>query len=115
MLEKNVPWVGAGVGVIIGCTIVISDQFTKKPTVSHPILMVLLVMIAASIGYGIAKSVRYYLKFHRKGMIEAPTELSEDFLVQEPQDLVDDEELMPKKKTRYSKSQARYRFKKGKS
>lgn len=37
MLEKNVPWVGAGVGVILGCAIVISDQFTKTPSVSHPI------------------------------------------------------------------------------
>jgi len=113
MMEKNIPWVGSGVGVIVGCTIVISDQFTKTPSVSHPILMVLLVMIAASIGFGIAKSFRYYLKFHRKGMIEPPTELSEDFLVQDPS--VDDEEEMPKKRNRYSKSQARFRFKKGKS
>lgn len=116
MLEKNVPWVGAGVGVIVGCTIVISDQFTKTPSVSHPILMVLLVMIAASIGFGIAKSFRYYLKFHRKGMIETPTELSEDFLVQDPSaDAEEDDEQMRKKRNRYSKSQARFRFKKGKS
>lgn len=114
MLEKNVPWVGAGVGVILGCAIVISDQFTKTPSVSHPILMVLLVMIAASIGYGIAKSFRYYLNFHRKGMIEPPTELSEDFMVQEPT-IEGDEETMPKKRNRYSKSQARFRFKKGKT
>ena len=114
MLEKNVPWVGAGVGVIIGCTIVIFDQFTKKPSVSHPIIMVLLVMIAALIGFGVAKSFRYYLKFHRKGMIEPPNELSTDFLVEEP--TVDgDEEQLPKKRNRYSKSQARFRFKKGKS
>lgn len=115
MLEKNVPWVGAGVGVILGCTIVISDQFTKTPSVSHPILMVLLVMIAASIGYGIAKSFRYYLKFHRKGMIESPTELSEDFLVQDPSADIEFDEELPKKRKHYSKSQARFRFKKGKS
>lgn len=115
MLEKNVPWVGAGVGVILGCAIVISDQFTKTPSVSHPILMVLLVMIAASIGYGVAKSFRYYLKFHRKGMIEAPVELSDDFLIQDPIDLMDDEENLPKKRNRYTKSQARNRYKKGKS
>lgn len=114
MLEKNVPWVGAGIGVIVGCTIVISDQFTKTPSVSHPILMVLLVMISASIGYGIAKSIRYYLNFHRKGMIEAPNELSEDFLVQEPT-TDDDEQQQAKKRNRYSKSQARFRFKKGKT
>lgn len=116
MLEKNVPWVGAGVGVILGCAIVISDQFTKAPSVSHPILMVLLVMIAASIGFGVAKSFRYYLKFHRKGLIEAPNNLSEDFLVQDNSgEADDDEEQMPKKRNRYSKSQARFRFKKGKT
>lgn len=114
MLEKNVPWVGAGVGVILGCAIVISDQFTKKPSVTQPFLMVFLVMIAATIGFGIAKTFRYYLKFHRKGMIEPPTEFSEDFLVQDP--LPEDEgEEMPKKRNRYSKSQARFRFKKGKT
>lgn len=115
MLEKNVPWVGAGVGVIVGCTIVISDQFTKTPSVSRPILMVLLVMIAASIGYGIAKSFRYYLKFHRNGMIEPPNEFSADFLVQEPAVDDDDEQQQAKKRNRYSKSQARFRFKKGKT
>lgn len=93
----------------------ISDQFTKTPSVSHPILMVLLVMVAASIGFGIAKSFRYYMKLHRKGLIEPPTDLSEDFLVQDPAEADDDEEQMPKKRNRYSKSQARFRFKKGKS
>ncbi|CRL07869.1 CLUMA_CG020823, isoform A [Clunio marinus] len=116
MLEKNVPWVGAGVGVIVGCAIVISDQFTKTPSVRHPILMVLLVMIAASIGFAIAKSFRFYLKFHRKGMIEAPTELSEDFLIRDSSpDADEDEEQMPKKRNRYSKSQARFRMKKAKT
>lgn len=77
--------------------------------------MVLLVMIAASIGYGVAKSFRYYLKFHRKGMIEPPTEMSEDFLVQDPSADAEFDEEIPKKRKHYSKSQARYRFKKGKS
>jgi tetratricopeptide (TPR) repeat protein len=115
MLEKNVPWVGAGVGVILGCAIVISDQFTKKPSVTQPFLMVFLVMIAAAIGYGIAKSFRYYLKFHRKGLIEPPTEFSEDFLVQEASGDGEEGEEIPKKRNRYSKSQARFRFKKGKT
>jgi tetratricopeptide (TPR) repeat protein len=116
MLEKNVPWVGAGVGVILGCTIVISDQFTRTPSVSHPLLMVLLVMIAASIGFGIAKSIRYYLKFHRKGMTEPPTELTDDFLVHDPSaNASEEEESMRKKRNRYNKSEARLRFKKGKS
>lgn len=115
MLENNVPWVGSGVGVILGIIIVISDQFTTKPSVRHPILMVFLVMIAATIGFAIAKACRYYLKLHRKSLIEQPTNLLEDFLVQDQTADDDDEEEQPKKRNRYSKSQARFRFKKGKS
>lgn len=78
--------------------------------------MVMLVMIAASIGFGIAKTFRYYLSFHRKGMIAPPNEFSDDFLIQDPTNGAEnEEELMPKKRNRYSKSQARLRFKKGKS
>ena len=116
MLEKNVPWVGAGVGVIVGCSIVILDQFTKKPSVTQPFLMVFLVMLAAAGGFMIAKTVRYYLNFHRKGLIEPPNELSDDFLVQDVGEGEEDGEQIPKRKNRkFTKSQARYRFKKGKS
>lgn len=117
MLEKNIPWVGAGSGLILGCAIVILDQFTKKPSVTQPFLMVFLVMLTAAIGFAIAKTVRYYLNFHRKGMIEPPTELSDDFLLQDASGEGDEdgEQTQKKRNRKFTKSQARYRFKKGKS
>ncbi|XP_070504881.1 stress-induced-phosphoprotein 1-like [Chironomus tepperi] len=116
MLERNIPFVGAGCGVIVAIIIVIFDQFTKTPTLKNPMLMVLIVMCIAAVGFLIAKIYRYYLKLHRKGLIQEPTDLSKDFLVndQSTEEQGDDNEL-PKKKNRYTKSQARLRFKKGKS
>lgn len=116
MLEKNVPFVGAGCGVIFAIVIVILDQLTKTPTLKNPMLMVTLVMIIAGLGFLFAKLIRYYLKIHRKGLIEPPTELSEEFLIHDNQSMGNDEEdEQPKKRNRYSKSQARFRLKKGKT
>lgn len=114
MLEKNVPFVGAGCGVILSIIIIIFDQFTKTPTLRNPLLMVFMVMLVAGFGFLVAKVVRYYLKLHRKGLIEPPTQLSTDFLIEEPYSEQDEEE-QPKKRNRYTKSQARFRFRKGKT
>ncbi len=77
--------------------------------------MVLLVIVVAGFGYLIAKLYRYYLKLHRRGLIEPPTQLSNDFLIDENSNVEGEEEELPKKRNRYTKSQARFRFKKGKS
>lgn len=119
MLEKNVPFVGAGCGVIFSVIIIILDQFTKKPTLKNPLLMVFMVMLVAGFGFVIAKVYRYYLNLHRRGLIEPPTKLSSDFLAgsinQDEGEGGGEEEEIPKKRNRYSKSQARFRMKKGKS
>lgn len=116
MLEKNVPYVGAGCGVIFAILIIILDQFTKQPSLKNPLLMVSMVMLVAGFGFVIAKIFRYYLKLHRRGLIEPPTKLSPDFLAGAASQVEEEvEEEMPKKRNRYTKSQARLRFKKGKS
>lgn len=115
MLETNVPFVGAGCGVITAVIIIIADQFTKIPTLKNPLLMVSMVILIAGFGFVIAKLFRYFLKLHRKGLIEPPTDMSPDFLIDDPASAEQEEEEQPKKRNRYSKSQARLRFKKGKS
>lgn len=117
MLEKNIPYVGAGCGVIFAILIIILDQFTKKPTLKNPLLMVFMVMLVAGFGFVIAKIIRYYLKLYRRGLIEPPTKLSSDFLAGAVSQVEEEEveEEIPKKRNRYTKSQARLRFKKGKS
>lgn len=117
MLERNVPYVGAGCGVIIAIIIIILDQFTKNPSLKNPLLMVIMIMLVAGFGFMIAKIFRYYLKLYRRGLIEPPTKLSSDFLAGSSSQVEEEmeEEEMPKKRNRYTKSQARLRFKKGKS
>lgn len=115
MLEKNVPFVGAGCGVIFSIIVIIFDQFTKTPTLKNPLLMVFMVMLIAGFGFLVAKSFRYFLKVHRKGLIEPPTKMSPDFLIDDPTGGEEEEEEQPKKRIRYTKGQARLRFKKGKT
>lgn len=117
MLEKNVPFVGGGCGIIFAIVLIILDQIIQKnPTMQNPLLMVTFVICIASVGFIIARLVRYFLKLHRKGLIQEPEELSDDFLIFDQQLSGQNEEdgEQPKKRNRYSKSQARFRFKKGK-
>ncbi|XP_012527738.2 hsp70-Hsp90 organizing protein 3 [Monomorium pharaonis] len=68
--DQQIPWVGAGVGIILGVTVVIADYvFTNKPTLTHPLLMALLTMSIAMIGFGIAKGLRYFLKHQRESIL----------------------------------------------
>ncbi|XP_018364315.1 PREDICTED: hsp70-Hsp90 organizing protein 3-like, partial [Trachymyrmex cornetzi] len=68
--DQQIPWLGAGVGIILGVTVVIADYvFTNKPTLTHPLLMALLTMTIAMIGFGIAKGLRYFLKHQRKSVL----------------------------------------------
>lgn len=83
----------------------ISDYiFTSNPT--HPILMSLVTIVIAMVGYGLAKSYRYYTKASNEGLLEAPPDLGFD------KECNNGEEQ--KTHVRYTKSQARQRYRKGK-
>ncbi|KAF5308395.1 hypothetical protein FQR65_LT06216 [Abscondita terminalis] len=111
--DAQIPWVGSGIGIVIGVIIVIADYIcTSKPTLTHPILMALLTITISMMGYGIARGVRYYVKCQRNSLIEVPINLFDDD--NKPEDKVESEEKTSNH-TRYSKSQARQRYKKGKA
>ncbi|XP_026290831.1 uncharacterized protein LOC113215417 [Frankliniella occidentalis] len=116
--DEQIPWLGAGVGIIIGVVIVISDQtIAPKPTLTHPIVMALLTISIALVGFAIAKGIRYYIKCQRKSLLEPPIDLLPEE-TKPGQAEADEEEGggAPKDRTpRYTKAQARQRFKKGKS
>lgn len=76
--------------------------------------MVLLVMAVSAICYGIARLYRHYKKLQRRGMLEPPVDLLEDFR-KNGIDKTNDEADMTPNRSRYSKAQARQRFKKGKT
>lgn len=120
--DEQIPWLGAGLGIIIGVIIVIADQvLVATPTLAHPVLMALLTIAIAIIGYGIARGFRYYVTCQREGLLEPPVDLLPD---DNKQDGDSAEESgggafsgTPKSSNnshRYTKAQARFRFRKGK-
>lgn len=116
MMNSRIPWVFSGVGIIIGVSVVLLDQLaTKSPTIRHPALMVFLVMIMSGIFFGAAKIYRTWSRDQRKGLLDPPLDLLEEFLTTANKDeSVSEEQGTTKQRTRYTKAQARQRFKKGK-
>lgn len=116
--DDQIPWLGAGVGIITGVLIVLADRIlTHSPTLTHPILMVLLTLAIALIGYGIARGFRYYVKCQRSSLLDPPVDLLEDMKINKEvteEDIASSEGGKPER-TRYTKAQARHRYKKNKS
>lgn len=77
-------------------------------------MMVLMTMGVAMVGYGLARGFRYYVKCQRNSMLEAPPDLAG---AEQEEGAAEEEELMPEKNShaKYTKAQARQRFKKGRS
>ncbi|KAK9889502.1 hypothetical protein WA026_004779 [Henosepilachna vigintioctopunctata] len=75
--DETTPWLGAGIGLIVGVCIMIADYiFTTNPT--HPILMSLATICIAMIGYALARTYRYYKKSSKEGLLEPPPTLGFD-------------------------------------
>lgn len=74
--------------------------------------MVLMVIVVSSVCFGIAKVSRYYIKQQRRSLLEEPLELLDGF---KKRDNIRDEVETTANRTRYSKAQARQRFKRGKT
>ncbi|XP_044740770.1 hsp70-Hsp90 organizing protein 3-like [Chrysoperla carnea] len=112
--DEQIPWVGAGVGLICGVVIVIADMFTATPTLNHPLLMVILTMAIAMIGFGIAKLGRWYQHLQREEMYKPSCDLFPETNKKDEDQLPDESSEPIEKSPRYTKAQARQRFKKGK-
>ncbi|XP_055595902.1 uncharacterized protein LOC129746327 [Uranotaenia lowii] len=117
--EKWTPIQGAGIGCVVGLCIVMADMLlTDVPTIKYNSLMVLVILAIGGIGFGIAKLIRYYTKLQRKGLLDPPLNLLEDFQPASDGDgdangTAGGDQKPPR--NRYTKAQARQRFKKGKT
>lgn len=79
--------------------------------------MVLMVVVIAALGYAIARCYRYYVKQQRNGLLEPPAHLLDEFkkpCETDPSDGTGDSEQYINR-TRYTKAQARQRFKRGRT
>lgn len=82
--------------------------------------MVLMIIVISAIGYGIARGYQYYRKQQKIGLLEPPVDLLDEF--KKPTDSAspgggDSGEASEPytNRTRYTKAQARQRFKRGKT
>lgn len=71
-------------------------------------------MIISGILFGIAKVYRMYVKDQNKGLLDPPLELLEGFFQKDDSQDSQEEPSKPQR-NRYTKAQARQRFKKGKT
>nr|CAD7577145.1 unnamed protein product [Timema californicum] len=114
--DDQYSWLGAGVGIIMGVAIVFADHIlTHKPTLTHPLLMALLTIAVAMAGYGVMRGYRYYTKCQRLSLLEAPLDLLGDDTKPAPSREEPQESSKEERTHRYTKAQARQRYKKGKS
>uniref|UniRef100_A0A6M2DCB8 Putative serine/threonine-protein phosphatase 5-like diachasma alloeum n=1 Tax=Xenopsylla cheopis TaxID=163159 RepID=A0A6M2DCB8_XENCH len=109
-VDARAPWLGALIGIVIGILIVIADSvFTNKPSLKNPVLIVLMMLAISMLGYVIARGVRLYIKNQRTCLLQPPPDLLAD-MTEEKENVSNTE----RNNTRYSKAQARQRYKKGK-
>ncbi|KAK9507035.1 hypothetical protein O3M35_008865 [Rhynocoris fuscipes] len=112
--NEQVPWLGAGIGIIIGVVIVLADQiFTAKPAVTHPLLMAALTISVALIGYALAKAFRYYIGCQRKGLLDAPLDLLKE--MKKTDNDMNETKNVANNHHRFTKAQARLKLRKGKT
>ncbi|KAL2717817.1 hsp70-Hsp90 organizing protein 3-like isoform X1 [Vespula squamosa] len=113
--DQQIPWLGAGVGIILGVIVVIADYvFTNKPTLTvrqnvfwHPLLMALLTISIAMLGFCIAKGFRYFVKCQRKSLLEPPIDLYPESNKDEFENFEADKENEKERHPKYSKALAR--------
>lgn len=92
-------------------------QFYLSCVAQHPSLMVLMVVVMAGVGYALARCYRYYVKQQRIGWLEPPVNLLDEF--KKPTEADADGEAGESEqyvnRSRYTKAQARQRFKRGRT
>ncbi|XP_064092384.1 uncharacterized protein LOC135205554 [Macrobrachium nipponense] len=122
-VDQQTPWVGAGIGLILGVLIVVGDAVLAKQSVlSHPVLQSIITVIFSLFGLGLGYCYRLYIQNQRSALLEPPIDLAGDGVMRNGVDGVGGENIAesttadePRHHPRYTKAQARQRYKKGKS
>ncbi|CAH0724925.1 unnamed protein product, partial [Brenthis ino] len=105
---QNIIWICTCVGFIIGISVVIMDYtLTTNPTLTHPISMVAFSIALAGLGWVIGKTSISMSSWSAGKSLHPPPDLVSN-------EASDKETSVPEKKTKYSKAQARQRYKQGK-
>lgn len=110
--ESRKPILYSSLGVLVGVLIVAADSFlTNKPSISHPVVQIILIFICGGIGFLIAKAYRYLTVSQRDSLLEEPIDILKEMGQGDGADFL---EPTPSKKHQ-SQSAGRQRMRKGKS
>ncbi|XP_069999464.1 uncharacterized protein [Penaeus vannamei] len=121
-VDQQTPWVAAGIGLILGVLVVVGDAvLADEPMLTHPVLQSIITIVFSVLGLMLGYCYRWYIKNQRKALLEPPIDLLGEN--ESKEGAADGEEKASEENaqeetrshTRYSKAQARYRYKKGKS
>lgn len=117
--DQQLPYLGAGVGIILGVVLVLADLFlTAAPKLNHPVPQILLVLLVAGAGYGLCRAYRLFLAGQRRSLLEPPVDLLGG--ASDPDDSAaagdDDSADQPpaNRHNKFTKAQARKRYRNGK-
>ncbi|KAI5651403.1 hsp70-Hsp90 organizing protein 1-like [Phthorimaea operculella] len=106
--NQNIIWICTCVGLIIGIAVVVLDySLTANPTLTHPFSMVAFSIALSALGWAIGKAATLMNTWDAGKTLQPPEELGAN-------DESKEKETVPEKKTKYSKAQARQRYKQGK-
>ncbi|XP_034833382.1 uncharacterized protein [Maniola hyperantus] len=106
--HQNTIWICTCVGFIIGIGVVILDYtLTTNPTLNHPFSMVAFSIALAGLGWTIGKTSTLMTAWSAGKSLRPPPDLVTN-------ESNEKETTLPEKKTKYSKAQARQRYKQGK-
>ncbi|XP_026741060.1 small glutamine-rich tetratricopeptide repeat-containing protein beta-like [Trichoplusia ni] len=107
--SQNIIWICTCVGLIFGIGVVVLDySLTTTPTLTHPFSMVAFSLALAGMGWAIGKSVTLMGTWSAGKSLQPPEDLGINGNTDEKDTAV------PEKKAKYSKAQARQRYKQGK-
>ncbi|XP_013140539.1 PREDICTED: hsp70-Hsp90 organizing protein 3-like [Papilio polytes] len=105
--NQNTIWICTCLGFIVGIAVVILDYCcTTNPTLGHPFSMVAFSIALAGLGWSIGKAVTLMNTWGAGKSLQPPEDLVGS-------DNANKETAQPEKKPKYSKAQARQRFKQG--
>ncbi|XP_041980828.1 small glutamine-rich tetratricopeptide repeat-containing protein beta-like [Aricia agestis] len=106
--HKNTIWICTCVGLIVGIVIVILDYtMTSSPTLTNPLSMVAFAIALSGVGFAIGKTATLMSAWSDGKSILPPADLAASNTNEE-------ETVIPERKAKYSKAQARQRYKQGK-
>ncbi|XP_045775887.1 hsp70-Hsp90 organizing protein 1-like [Maniola jurtina] len=106
--HQNTIWICTCVGFIIGIGVVILDYtLTTNPTLNHPFSMVAFSIALAGLGWTIGKTSTLMNAWSAGKSLQPPPDLVTN-------ETNENDSTPPEKKTKYSKAQARQRYKQGK-